>query len=71
MALLLPNHGVKEDGVDAVEVDVMEVDGEVGDVNVVQPMILLILKLKLKFQKEVPNLGDMADGEVGDVSVAP
>ena len=56
---------------DTEEVGVVEVDGEVGDVNVVQRMILLVLKLKLEFQKEVPNLGDMADREVGDVSVAP
>ena len=56
---------------DTEEVDVVELGGEVGDVNVVQRMILLVLKLKLEFQKEVPNLGDMADGEVGDVSVAP
>ena len=56
---------------DTEEVDMVEVDGEVGDVSAVQPMILQLLKLMMEFPKEVPNLGAMVDGVAGDESVAP
>ena len=60
------NPGEEADGVGTEEVA-----GEVGDVSVDPPMILWQMKLKPDFPREVLNHGDMVDGEVGDVSVAP
>ena len=43
----------------------------VGDVSVVQPMTLKKTKRKVEFPKEVPNRGDMVDGEDGVVNAVP
>ena len=60
------NPGEEVDGVGTEEVA-----GEVGDVSVDPQMISRLMMLKPDSPREVLNHGDMADGEVGDVSVAP
>ena len=60
----MPSHGEEVDGV-----DMEEVDGADGDVNVDQLMVLTLLMEMLASLKEVLSHGDMVDGVAGDVNV--